>query len=101
MNTNFTYLFVGIDFGLREAGGRDNLRHGVISSDAETPESPVGSSWRLRRLHFPTTPATAPLPRQKPTSSLLKTLEVESFLSCGRSLLGGLGEVGCGFPAWC
>jgi hypothetical protein len=24
------------------------------------PESLVGSSWRLRRLHFPTTPATAP-----------------------------------------
>jgi hypothetical protein len=32
----------------------------VISTGAETPESPVGPSWRLRRLHFPTTPATAP-----------------------------------------
>jgi hypothetical protein len=32
----------------------------VISTGAETPESLVGPSWRLRRLHFPTTPATAP-----------------------------------------
>jgi hypothetical protein len=35
-------------------------RHGVISAGISLPESLVGPSWRLRRLHFPTTPATAP-----------------------------------------
>jgi hypothetical protein len=33
--------------------------HGVIAAGASTPDSLVGTSWRLRRLHFPTTPATA------------------------------------------
>ena len=49
-----------LDFRLRQARGRDIACHGVISAGASTPESLVASSWRLRRLHFPTTPATAP-----------------------------------------
>jgi hypothetical protein len=36
--------------------------HGLISTGAQTPVSLFASSWRLRRLHFPTTPATAPCP---------------------------------------
>ncbi|HJU12540.1 MAG TPA: hypothetical protein VJ728_16770, partial [Candidatus Binataceae bacterium] len=36
-------------------------RHGVISTGAESPESLVDPSWRLRHRHFPTTPATAPV----------------------------------------
>ncbi|HJU10183.1 MAG TPA: hypothetical protein VJ728_04870, partial [Candidatus Binataceae bacterium] len=36
-------------------------RHGVISTGAESPESLVDPSWRLRHRHFPTTPATAPM----------------------------------------
>jgi hypothetical protein len=36
-------------------------RHGVISAGASTPDLLVDPSWRLRRLHFPTTPATAPV----------------------------------------
>jgi hypothetical protein len=48
------------DFRLRQARRRAMARHGVISAGAQTPESLVASSWRLRRLHFPTIPATAP-----------------------------------------
>src|SRR5204863_1330791 len=44
----------------QRARGRAMACHGVISAGAQTPESLVASSWRLRRLHFPTTPATAP-----------------------------------------
>jgi hypothetical protein len=47
-------------FRLRQARCHDMACHGVISAGAQTPESLVASSWRLRRLHFPTTPATAP-----------------------------------------
>jgi len=49
-----------LDFRLRQAGCPDMACLGVISAGASTPESLVGPSWRLRRLHFPTTPATAP-----------------------------------------
>src|SRR6476660_988485 len=49
---------------LKDAGSASEViqmkRHGVISTGAQTPDSPVAPSWRLRRLHFPTTPATAP-----------------------------------------
>src|SRR5262249_53860031 len=41
---------------------------------ASTPESLVGPSWRLRRLHFPTTPATAP------SIKLVSTAKIESRL---------------------
>jgi hypothetical protein len=34
--------------------------HGVISAGMKVPESLVGPSWRLRRLQFPTIPATPP-----------------------------------------
>jgi hypothetical protein len=53
-------LLSRLDFGLRQTRRRDSLRHGAISASAETPESLVGPSWRLRRHHFPTTLATAP-----------------------------------------
>ena len=49
-----------LDFRLWQARRRVMVRHGVISAGAQTPESLVGPSWRLRRLHFPTTSATAP-----------------------------------------
>src|SRR5262249_50446277 len=49
-----------LDFRLRQVTSRGIACHGVISAGASTPESLVGPSWRLRRLHFPTTPATAP-----------------------------------------
>src|SRR6266568_2259130 len=50
-----------LGFRLRQARRRAIARHGVISAGVPTPESLVGPSWRLRRLQFPTTPATAPL----------------------------------------
>src|SRR6266852_3452867 len=49
-----------LGFRLRQARRRAIARHGVISAGVPTPESLVGPSWRLRRLQFPTTPATAP-----------------------------------------
>jgi hypothetical protein len=49
-----------LGFRLRQANRRDIACHGVISAGAPTPESLVGSSWRLRRLHFPTLPIRHP-----------------------------------------
>src|SRR2546429_2064542 len=49
-----------LDFRLRQPRPRARACHGVISAGISVPESLVGPSWRLRRLHFPTTPATAP-----------------------------------------
>src|SRR6266487_1434978 len=54
-------MYRRLGFGLRQARRRAIARHGVISAGVPTPESLVGPSWRLRRLQFPTTPATAPL----------------------------------------
>src|SRR5262249_39325435 len=48
-----------LDFRLRQVTSRGIACHGVISAGASTPESLGGPSWRLRRLHFPTTPAKA------------------------------------------
>src|SRR6266700_6114882 len=53
-------MYRRLGFGLRQARRRAIARHGVISAGVPTPESLVGPSWRLRRLQFPTTPATAP-----------------------------------------
>src|SRR6266568_1459982 len=54
-------MYRRLGFRLRQARRRAIARHGVISAGVPTPESLVGPSWRLRRLQFPTTPATAPL----------------------------------------
>src|SRR6266566_9659080 len=54
-------MYRRLGFGLRQARRRAIARHGVISAGVPTPESLVGPSWRLRRLQFPTTPATAPV----------------------------------------
>src|SRR5437667_8693516 len=53
-------MYRRLGFRLRQARRRAIARHGVISAGVPTPESLVGPSWRLRRLQFPTTPATAP-----------------------------------------
>src|SRR5947209_18575829 len=54
-------MYCRLGFRLPQARRRAIARHGVISAGVPTPESLVGPSWRLRRLHFPTTPATAPI----------------------------------------
>src|SRR5438128_5213002 len=58
-------MYRRLGFRLRQARRRAIARHGVISAGVPTPESLVGPSWRLRRLQFPTTPATAPSSLQK------------------------------------
>src|SRR5713101_9127214 len=66
-----------LGFRLRQARRRAIARHGVISPGVPTPESLVGPSWRLRRLQFPTTPATAPLIHpgpNEPSGFILTTL---------------------------
>jgi hypothetical protein len=50
----------GFSVQLRLLKHRAMACHGVISVGF-APESPVEPSWRLRRLQFPTAPATAPL----------------------------------------
>src|SRR6266536_4210996 len=59
-------MYRRLGFGLRQARRRAIARHGVISAGVPTPESLVGPSWRLRRLQFPTTPATAPSRHEAP-----------------------------------
>jgi len=70
----------GFDFRLRRQMSRGIACHGVISTGASTPESLVASSRRLRRLQFPTTPATAPSALE--ISSLANTL-----LSSGKTVV--------------
>jgi hypothetical protein len=53
-------MFRRLDFRLRQARRCVMACHGVVSAGISVPESLVASSWRLRRLHFPTTPATPP-----------------------------------------
>src|SRR5438552_18987536 len=75
-------MYRRLGFRLRQARRRAIARHGVISAGVPTPESLVGPSWRLRRLQFPTTPATAPLAHRSPLV-VCKTRECLPATICG------------------
>src|SRR6266700_2942262 len=79
-------MYRRLGFRLRQARRRAIARHGVISAGVPTPESLVGPSWRLRRLQFPTTPATAPPNAPAHSIRSNRFRDGVSWVSLGRSI---------------